>query len=40
MKICIKCKTIAIGNEATKCPDCGEPLSNYQTMKDNSKLRE
>ncbi len=38
--MCSKCKTIAIGNDATKCPNCGEPFSDYQTMKVDLKLRE
>jgi len=38
MKMCLKCKTIALGNTATVCPNCGESFMNYQTMKENSKL--
>ncbi len=37
MKICFKCKTIAIGNKAILCPNCDEPFSDYQTMKANLK---
>jgi len=38
--MCSKCETIAIGNSATKCPNCGETFSDYQTMKVDSKLGE
>ena len=30
MKICSKCETIAIGDNATQCPDCGVTLSGYR----------
>jgi len=39
LKICPKCETIALGDSAILCPDCGESLLDYQTMKVNLKTR-
>ena len=39
MRMCLKCETTAIGNQIKICPNCGEPFLDYQTMKENSKLR-
>ena len=35
MKMCLKCETIALGDDILLCPDCGEPFLNYQTTKVN-----
>ena len=40
MKMCIKCKTIALGESPTVCPNCNEPFLNYQTVKVDSKQSE
>jgi len=38
MRMCLKCETIALGNTAEKCPNCGETLVGYQTMMLDSEL--
>ena len=38
--MCSKCETIALGDTAIQCPNCGETFSDYQAMKVNSNQRE
>ena len=40
MKMCLSCKTIALGNDILVCPECGKTFPDYQTMKVNSQLGE
>ncbi len=36
MKMCLSCKTIAMGETPTKCPNCGESFPYSNSMNVNS----
>ena len=38
MKMCLKCKTITLGESPTQCQNCGKSFLDYQTMQENLKL--